>query len=267
MQEKRVEPVNSNDVQEQTAETKNKNNVKVIYYAKTDSYLIKDLATKKSRIEARRELGRISEEDRMYLEEQLGTRLDDIQNIDNNILDLLMDYDYENGDTKAVEYLKMLSRTENEQLKNQIQIEYYLKTLYDRNPLSDKLQRKILSYSEIRNMLDIANNAKQRGFAKVTKGVKVTLWEYIDKLVERFPKRKALSASDAAEEKNVQEVSDALAENGLEEIDLEEMKPRNSFKTKRKGFLNSNRSKNTNGVTISGTTVQEAQRENGEEQR
>ena len=113
--------------EDRSFEKVNPRDLLIMYSAIDDKYLIRDIKTKDIiRSVEREDIEEIQQEDVEYLEKESGLNLERVENIDRNILNLLMEYDDETGDKKAIEYLNMLVRTkeENKEKSNQIKIEY-----------------------------------------------------------------------------------------------------------------------------------------------
>lgn len=173
----------------------NNNSVRILYSAKTDKYLVTNVNTGKQRIVRRKDIGKI---DKNLLEERIGK---DLSNVDTNILQLLLEYDKEYKTTKSSEYVQMLSslgknkqERQQEMQKNEIDIEYNLKGLYDKEEVELYEYEDNFEKEERQELLEIANNAKKKGIAKVKKGIKVSLLELKDKILSRISKIKLPTA-------------------------------------------------------------------------
>lgn len=156
--------------------------VRILYSARTDKYLVINQNKQTEEIVGRKELRHISKK---HLAEKNGRTVEDLKNIDMNILQLLIAYDKQNQTSKAKEYYTMMTQIgkskkdrQQEMKEHQIDIEYNLNGLYDKN---NKINNK-----EKRKLLHIANNAKQKGIATMKKGMKVKTMEFIDKIFEKF---------------------------------------------------------------------------------
>lgn len=169
----------------------NNNSVRILYSAKTDKYLITNVNNGEQKIVSRKEIEKI---DKSLLEEKLGR---DLRNVDTNILQLLLDYDKEYKTTKSSEYVQMLSsfgkskiERQQEMQENEIDINYNLKGLYDKEEVEFDEYEDKFEKEERQEILEIANNAKDKGTAKVKKGIKVSLLELKDKILSRISKVK-----------------------------------------------------------------------------
>lgn len=156
--------------------------IRILYSARTDKYLIMNQNKQTEEIVGRKELRNISKK---QLAKKNGRTVEELKNIDMNILQLLIAYDKKNQTSKAKEYYTMMtqigkSKKDRQQgmKEHQIDIEYNLNGLYDKN---SKINNK-----EKRKLLHIANNAKQKGIATMKKGMKVKTMEFIDKIFEKF---------------------------------------------------------------------------------
>ncbi len=156
--------------------------IRILYSARTDKYLIMNQNKQTEEIVGRKELRNISKK---QLAKKNGRTVEELKNIDMNILQLLIAYDKKNQTSKAKEYYTMMTQIgkskkdrQQEMKEHQIDIEYNLNGLYDKN---SKINNK-----EKRKLLHIANNAKQKGIATMKKGMKVKTMEFIDKIFEKF---------------------------------------------------------------------------------
>ena len=173
----------------------NNKSVRILYSARTDKYLITNVNNGEQRIVSRKDIQKI---DRNLLEEKMGR---DLRNVDVNILQLLLDYDKEYKTKKSSEYVEMLSsfgknkkERQQEMQKNEIDIEYNLRGLYDKHEVELDEYEANFEKEERRELLEIANNAKDKGIAKVKKGFKVSLFELGAKISSRILKVKLPTA-------------------------------------------------------------------------
>lgn len=173
----------------------NNKSVRILYSARTDKYLITNVNNGEQRIVSRKDIQKI---DRNLLEEKMGR---DLRNVDVNILQLLLDYDKEYKTTKSAEYVEMLSsfgknkkERQQEMKENEINIEYNLRGLYGKHEVELDEYETNFSKEERRELLEIANNAKNKGIAKVKKGFKVSLLELGEKISSRILKVKLPTA-------------------------------------------------------------------------
>lgn len=182
---------------EETEISDNNEAIRIAYYAKTDKYIVKNVNTKQIKIVNRKDLDKL---DKNILSKKLGK---DLTNIDTNILQLLLSYDKLYKTYKAQEYLEMISeqgknkeQRQEEMAEHQIEIEYNLKGLYNKH--DEGLYEPIYNFSreEREEILNIANIAKNKGIAKVKKGIKVTVMEMIDRMIAKFSLKKLLEGSD-----------------------------------------------------------------------
>ena len=169
----------------------NNNSVRILYSAKTDKYIITNVNNGEQKIVSRKNIEKI---DRNLLEGKIGK---DLSNVDINILQLLLEYDQEYKTTKSSEYVQMLSslgknkkERQQEMKENEINIEYNLRGLYGKHEVELDEYETNFSKEERRELLEIANNAKDKGIAKVKKGFKVSLLELGEKISSRILKAK-----------------------------------------------------------------------------
>lgn len=174
--------------------TENSQAIRILYSAKTDKYIVTNINTKEQKIINRKELEKL---DKNLLAEKMGKDLD---NVDTNILQLLISYDKQYKTHKADEYIETLSaigmnkeQRQNEMKESQIDIEYNLKGLYDKHEVGLDEYEYNLSEVDRKELLSIANNAKQKGIATIKKGPKVFINELIDKMVNKIKNNKLLN--------------------------------------------------------------------------
>ena len=193
-EEVKVKGIDLNNKDKQEIIENNKS-VRILYSARTDKYLITNVNNGEQRIVSRKDIQKI---DRNLLEEKMGR---DLRNVDVNILQLLLDYDKEYKTKKSSEYVEMLSsfgknkkERQQEMQKNEIDIEYNLRGLYDKHEVELDEYEANFEKEERRELLEIANNAKDKGIAKVKKGFKVSLFELGAKISSRILKVKLPTA-------------------------------------------------------------------------
>lgn len=197
---------------EQEEITKNSKSVRILYSAKTDKYLVTNVYTGEQRIVSRKDMPKI---DRNLLEEKIGK---DLRNVDMNILQLLLDYDKEYKTTKSSEYIQMVSsfgknkkERQQEMQENEIDIEYNLRGLYDKHEVDLYKYEKNFEKDEIQELLENANNAGNKGIAKVKKGLKVKIFELRDKVFSKLSEvklptiKKTLSLPQTQKQKLIEE--------------------------------------------------------------
>ena len=160
--------------------------IRILYSAKQDKYLIKNVNTEEEWHVNRKDL----RFDKERLAEKAGKTLEDLKNVDINVLEVLRMYDRQFGTNKANEYYKMMTEIgkspkdrENEMEESQIDIEYNLKGLFDKNKKSKQPKIDVTDRTEL---LSIANNAKKKGIATVKKGFKVSAFEMRDNILRKI---------------------------------------------------------------------------------
>ena len=171
--------------------------VRIFYSAKQDKYLVTNLNNKEQKIIKRKELTGLDKE---KLAEKMGKDPKDLMNIDDNILEILSQYDKENGTSKLNEYFENttdLGKNKKERKQqmedSKIEIEYNLNGLYDKIPGEEYgKMNDLFTLEERMQILNIANNAKSKGIATVKKGIKVAIREALDKIVEKVKTSKLL---------------------------------------------------------------------------
>lgn len=161
----------------------NSKSIRILYSARNDEYLVTNVNTGDQKVVSRKDIKKI---DKRLLEERFGKQL---ENVDTNILQILLDYDDKYKTTKTAEYVKLSAMNvknkkerQQEMKKNQIDIEYNLKGLYDQHEIELEKYEDDFSKEERAEILENANNAKKNGIAKVKKGILVSLLELVDKL-------------------------------------------------------------------------------------
>lgn len=154
--------------------------IRILYDAKTDKYMVRNLNIGKDTIVERKKIQKI---DKSELAEKLGKEVEELNNIDTNILQLLQEYDEKYNTSKADEYINMMTEIgkskkdrQQEMQEKEIDIEYNLNGLY--NKYGDKFSKE-----EIEELLSIANNASKKGIAKVKKGFVTTLMELCGRII------------------------------------------------------------------------------------
>ena len=181
--------------------------VRVLYSAKQDKYLVRNVNTEEEWYISRKDL----RFDKERLAEKAGKTMEDLKNVDINVLEVLRKYDRQFGTNKANEYYKMMIEIgkspkdrENEMEESQIDIEYNLKGLFDKNKKSKQPKIDVADRTEL---LSIANNAKKKGIATVKKGFKVSAFEMRDNIVRKIkaiplPGSKKVERLSAGKEKH-----------------------------------------------------------------
>lgn len=193
------------------------NAVRIIYNAKKDEYIVTNVNTGKESSISRKNIEKL---DRNLLEQKMGK---DLRNVDMNVLQVLRAYDKEYKTTKTSEYVELLStlgKNEKERLQemedNEIDIVYNLKGLYDKHQVEYDKYESNFEKEEIKELLEIANNANKKGIATVEKGVKVSLLELRDKIISKISKiklptaKKLLALPQTNNQKKKQEEYDKL---------------------------------------------------------
>lgn len=171
--------------------------VRILYSAKQDKYLVTNLNGKEQKIIERK---RLTQLDKEKIAEKIGKEPKDLMNIDVNILEILSQYDKENGTSKLNEYFENMTelgknkKERKQQMEDsKIEIEYNLKGLYDKIPGEEyEKMDNLFTLEERMQLLNIANNAKSKGIATVKKGIKVAIRETLDKIVEKVKTNKLL---------------------------------------------------------------------------
>jgi len=176
---------------DQNKENIDNNAVRIIYNAKKDEYIVTNVNTGKESSISRKN---IEKQDKNLLEQKMGK---DLRNVDMNVLQVLRAYDKEYKTNKTSEYVESLStlgKNEKERLQemedNEIDIVYNLKGLYDKHQVEYDKYESNFKKEEIKELLEIANNANKKGIATVEKGVKVSLLELRDKIISKISKIK-----------------------------------------------------------------------------
>ncbi len=193
------------------------NAVRIIYNAKKDEYIVTNVNTGKESSISRKNIEKL---DRNLLEQKMGK---DLRNVDMNVLQVLRAYDKEYKTTKTSEYVESLStlgKNKKERLQemedNEIDIVYNLKGLYDKHQVEYDKYESNFEKEEIKELLEIANNANKKGIATVEKGVKVSLLELRDKIISKISKiklptaKKLLALPQTNNQKKKQEEYDKL---------------------------------------------------------
>lgn len=201
--------------------------VKVSYNASMDMYIVKDNTTGKQKLLEYRTGVTNQIVDKEKLLDELNGDISTLINVDMNIYKLLTKYDSTNGTDKAKEYLEIVTNFKNSRLqmiedmqKAQIDIEYYLLGLYNGK----------MSLEERIEILNIANNACDKGIANTTKGIIVSVLENIDKWkvrkqkVKMLPeaKREKTNEQEKIEFKNKLIVKEENINNKENDINIEE---------------------------------------------
>lgn len=195
----------------------NNNAVRIIYNAKKDEYIVTNVNTGKESSISRKNIEKL---DRNLLEQKMGK---DLRNVDMNVLQVLRAYDKEYKTTKTSEYVESLSslgKNKKERLQemedNEIDIVYNLRGLYDKHQVEYDKYESNFEKEEIKELLEIANNANKKGIATVEKGIKVSLLELRDKIISKISKiklptaKKLLALPQTNNQKKKQEEYDKL---------------------------------------------------------
>ena len=163
--------------------------VRVLYSAEQDKYLVRNVNTEEEWYIKRSDL-RFDKERLAEKAEKAGKTLEDLKNVDINVLEVLRMYDRQFGTNKANEYYKMMVEIgkspkdrQNEMEKSQIDIEYNLKGLFDKNK---KTKQPKIDVADREELLSTANNAKKKGIATVKKGFKVFAFEMRDNIARKI---------------------------------------------------------------------------------
>ena len=196
--------------------TKNNESIKILYNAKYNMYLIENTST--GEITTTRRNGKLLL-NKEGMEEKYGKQVN-TENVDVNILYALVEYDKKYMTNKAKEYYKIMTGRkedkEYEMEKNQIEIEYNLKGLFDKEAFTEEEKNEILN---------IANNAKKKKIATVKKGAKVTVMELINKIknkatklldfkkVEKLPVSKQSEQEKEEDDVKTQEIEEETSRN------------------------------------------------------
>ena len=166
--------------------------------------------------------------------EKAGKTLEDLKNVDINVLEVLRMYDRQFGTNKANEYYKMMVEIgkspkdrQNEMEKSQIDIEYNLKGLFDKNK---KTKQPKIDVADREELLSTANNAKKKGIATVKKGFKVSvfeMWDNIARKIKSIPlpgSKKVERLSDGKEKHKTDSLDDRVNAGYWKSIDPKDYK-------------------------------------------
>lgn len=179
---------------------KKSNEVNIVYSAKYDQLVVKNVGLNKNDIIERKDIKLITP---LELAEKMSEPEGKFENLEQSTLihlQLLKAYDERYGTSKAKEYLEIATKdtkTKQENAKemqdSHINIHYNLKGLYDGD----------FTLEETQEILKVANQAKKKGTATVEKGFKVTMRELLDKIASKmkigkfYPKEETLKLSQA----------------------------------------------------------------------
>lgn len=179
---------------------KKSNEVNIVYSAKYDQLVVKNVGLNKNDIIERKDIKLITP---LELAEKMSEPEEKFENLEQSTLihlQLLKAYDERYGTSKAKEYLEIATKdtkTKQENAKemqdSHINIHYNLKGLYDGD----------FTLEETQEILKVANQAKKKGTATVEKGFKVTMRELLDKIASKmkigkfYPKEETLKLSQA----------------------------------------------------------------------
>ena len=204
--------------------------VRVLYSAKQDKYLVRNVNTEEEWYISRKDL----RFDKERLAEKAGKTMEDLKNVDINVLEVLRKYDRQFGTNKANEYYKMMIEIgkspkdrENEMEESQIDIEYNLKGLFDKNKKSKQPKIDVADRTEL---LSIANNAKKKGIATVKKGFKVCAFEMRDNILRKIKSiplpgsKKVERLSDGKEKHKTNSLDDRVNADYWKSIDPKDYK-------------------------------------------
>ena len=160
--------------------------------------------------------------------------MEDLKNVDINVLEVLRKYDRQFGTNKANEYYKMMVEIgkspkdrQNEMEKSQIDIEYNLKGLFDKNK---KTKQPKIDVADREELLSTANNAKKKGIATVKKGFKVSvfeMWDNIARKIKSIPlpgSKKVERLSDGKEKHKTDSLDDRVNADYWKSIDPKDYK-------------------------------------------
>ena len=204
--------------------------VRVLYSAEQDKYLVRNVNTEEEWYIKRSDL----RFDKERLAEKAGKTLEDLKNVDINVLEVLRMYDRQFGTNKANEYYKMMVEIgkspkdrQNEMEKSQIDIEYNLKGLFDKNK---KTKQPKIDVADREELLSTANNAKKKGIATVKKGFKVSvfeMWDNIARKIKSIPlpgSKKVERLSDGKEKHKTDSLDDRVNAGYWKSIDPKDYK-------------------------------------------
>ena len=204
--------------------------VRVLYSAKQDKYLVRNVNTEEEWYISRKDL----RFDKERLAEKAGKTMEDLKNVDINVLEVLRKYDRQFGTNKANEYYKMMIEIgkspkdrENEMEESQIDIEYNLKGLFDKNK---KTKQPKIDVADRTELLSIANNAKKKGIATVKKGFKVCAFEMRDNILRKIKSiplpgsKKVERLSDGKEKHKTNSLDDRVNADYWKSIDPKDYK-------------------------------------------
>ncbi len=166
--------------------------VKIVYNAKTNEYKVTNLKLNKEYTITAEKLQESIDVDKVQIADEYNLNELQTNNIDLKVMAVLMDYDKQFKTHKTVEYFKEVTTigqfSKEDRINNMkelgIDITYDLKGLYDKDRNGDKKYSK----EERKEILEVANNAKTKGIAKVNKGIKVKLGELWDNIKSINPK-------------------------------------------------------------------------------
>ena len=204
--------------------------VRVLYSAEQDKYLVRNVNTEEEWYIKRSDL----RFDKERLAEKAGKTLEDLKNVDINVLEVLRMYDRQFGTNKANEYYKMMVEIgkspkdrQNEMEKSQIDIEYNLKGLFDKNK---KTKQPKIDVADREELLSTANNAKKKGIATVKKGFKVFAFEMRDNIARKIKSiplpgsKKVERLSDGKEKHKTNSLDDRVNADYWKSIDPKDYK-------------------------------------------
>lgn len=212
--------------------------VKIVYNAKTNEYKVTNLGLNKEYMLAAEKVQEsIDDVDKVEIANEYNLDESQTDNIHLKVMAILVNYDEIFKTHKTVEYFKEVTTigqySKEDRIKNMnelgIDITYDLKGLYDRDAYGDRKYSK----EERREILEVANNAKAKGIAKVNKGLKVKFGEMLDKITSINPKN---LFKQAKEQRFLNGKTDDVVE--IDKLNSKEAN-KNNLKEKGKNAVNS----------------------------
>lgn len=161
--------------------------ISIRYLAETDQYELIDKETNQIYLCNRRDLTPV---DKNVIAEKMNVPIQKLKNMNSDIVRILRKFDKINGTHKLRQYRKTiiktaLSKKEMKERMNSIgiQIDYDLRGLYEKDKYTP---------TEIQEILQNANNAKQVGSGSVKKGIITTIREKVGNVINKIKNIKLL---------------------------------------------------------------------------
>lgn len=224
-QEKQSESLQEESEAKKSSENRrliNNHSIELTYIAKDRDYLIKNIDVKdaKGRPSERKinEVLDIAKGDEDYTQKvyNKNAKIKNINNIDVTLLNALKQNDTKYSLNKAQIYFNVMTNPEKYgspkeikkyMKKNNLKIVYDLRGIYD----EQENENMTMSTEERRKMLQLANNAKKMGIAKVKKGFKVYMLEAVDGI--KLNKTKMLPLAKKDEKRKIKNEPKKQTEN------------------------------------------------------